>query len=123
MNGYFWKVRFVPRNSPKLVDRTGYLSVATTDPHAMTVYLSNHLTGDFLMTVFVHELGHCALYCFGLLDEIHRMVLPEYWVEMEEFMCNFLADFGLKIFKIAYRTLGYEAWKVIPSEFERYLVA
>lgn len=121
MNGDFWKVRFVPSNDPMLVDRTNILRVATTDPSTQTVYLSRRLHGDYLLTVFLHELGHCALYSFDLLDEIHRMVRPEYWIEMEEFICNFLADYGMRIFKISYRTLGYDAWKLIPSEFERYL--
>ncbi len=123
MNGYLWKVQFVDPNDSMLVDRTNRLTVATTDPSTHTVYLSNQLNGDFLMTVFIHELGHCALYCFDLLDRIHRMVYPEYWIEMEEFICNFLADYGLKMFKIAYKTLGYDAWKVIPSEFEKYIAA
>lgn len=121
MNGYFWKVRFVTNNDPMLVDRTNNLRVATTDPSTQTVYLSERLRGDYLLTVFLHELGHCALYSFDLLDDIHRMVRPEYWIEMEEFICNFLADYGMRIFKIAYRVLGYDAWKLIPSEFERYL--
>lgn len=71
------------------------------------------------MTVFIHELGHCALYSYGFLDYIHRMVLPEYWIDMEEFICNFLADYGLGIFKIAFKTMGYEAWKEIPKAFEQ----
>lgn len=123
MNGYSWKVRFVPHDSPMLVDRTGVLTVATTNPETRTIYLSDKLTGNFMVTVFLHELGHCALYCFGLLDDIHRMVLPKYWIEMEEFICNFLADFGYRVFQIAYQTFGYDAWKLIPSEFERYLSA
>lgn len=119
MNGYFWRVRFVDQNSPMLVDRTDTLTIATTDPKTKTVYLFNQLRGNWLMTVFIHELGHCALYSYGFLDYIHRMVLPEYWIDMEEFICNFLADYGLGIFKIAFKTMGYEAWKEIPKAFEQ----
>lgn len=119
MNGDFWKVIFVNGHSPMLVDRTGKLTVSTTDPKRMTVFISEKLEGDFLMTVFIHELGHCALYSYGLLEEIHRMVYPEYWVEMEEFICNFLADFGYNIYKTAFRILGYDAWRVIPIEYEK----
>lgn len=119
MNGYFWKVRFVPRNHPKLVDRTNTLTIGTTDPETLTVYLSEQLYADKLMTVFIHELGHCALYSFGFLERIHEMVYPENWIEMEEFICNFLADFGMRIFKIAFRILGYDAWRIIPYEFEK----
>lgn len=119
MNGYLWKIEFVIGNDPMLVDRTGDLKVATTDFSTLTVYLSEELYGDFLMTVFVHELGHCAMYSYGFLDEIHRMVYPEYWIDMEEFICNFLADYGLRIFRTAYRTMGYQGWKEIPRSFEK----
>lgn len=119
MNGDVWEVRFVSQNDLRLVDRTNTLTIATTDPKTKTIYLSERLRGNFLMTVFIHELGHCALYSFGLLDEIHKMTYPEYWVPMEEFICNFLADYGLKIFRIAYSKKGYEAWKTIPSAFEK----
>lgn len=121
MNGYSWKIRFVLHDSPMLVDRTGTLTVATTDPRTLTLYLSEELSGDFLMTVLIHELGHCALYSFGFLRRIKRMVLPEYRIEMEEFICNFLADYGFRIFKIAYQTLGYDAWKLIPGELEKFV--
>lgn len=121
MNGILWKIKIVPYKSRMLVDRTNKLTVATTDPTHKTVYLSEKLYGDFLMTVFLHELGHCALYSFDLLEEIHRMTYPEYWIDMEEFICNFLADFGFQIFKIAFSTMGYEAWKLIPLAFEKKL--
>lgn len=119
MNGYLWKVRFVDHNIPELVDRTDTLRVATTNPKTLTVSLSEELKGDFLMTVFIHELGHCALWSFGLMQKIHKMVLPEYWIDMEEFICNFLADYGFQVFKIAYKTMGYEGWKKIPEAFEK----
>lgn len=73
------------------------------------------------MTVFIHELGHCALWSFGFLDYIRYMVYPEYQIEMEEFICNFLADFGMRIFRVAFKTMGYDAWKVIPQAFEQYV--
>lgn len=123
MNGDIWKVIFVNGRNPMLVDRTNKLTVATTDPSTRIVYLSKRLDGDFLMTVFIHELGHCALYSYNLLDEIHRMVLPEYWIDMEEFICNFLADFGYNIYKTAFRILGHDAWRLIPVEFEKRMIA
>lgn len=123
MNGYLWKIRFVNPDDPELVDRTNILRVATTNPKDLVINLSNQLRGDFLMTVLVHELGHCALWSFGLLREIHRMTYPEYWIDMEEYFCNFLADYGLKVFKIAYKTIGYDAWKKIPPALEHVLSA
>ena len=119
MNGYLWKVRFVRHNHPMLVDRTNRLTVGTTDPKTKTIYLSEELFGEFLMTVFIHELGHCALYSFGFLQKIRDMVYPDRWIDMEEFICNFLADYGMRIFYTAFATMGYDAWKMIPLEFEK----
>lgn len=119
MNGYFWKVRFVEAYDPMLMDRTGKWAVATTDPENHTVFLSNSLHGDFLIKVLIHELGHCALFSFNLLDELHRMVKPEYWIEAEEWACNLLADYGFVIFSTAFDILGYQALELIPESFER----
>ena len=121
MNGDSWQVKFVDPHNPSLVDRTGRLRVATTDPNTWTVYLSNNLKGDFLMTVMIHELGHCAMYSFGLLYEIHKMVRHEFWIDAEEWICNFIADYGMQIFKIAYGILGSKAWDILPKELERVL--
>lgn len=121
MNGYLWHVKWVDSNNPMLVDRQNILTVATTDVDNLTVYLSRKLQGDFLMRVLLHELGHCALYSFHLLDDIHEMVRPEYWIRAEETICNIIADHGLQIFKIAFGVLGYDAWKIVPEGLEKIL--
>lgn len=114
MNGYLWRVKFVPYNSPMLVDRTDRYRVATTHPNRYCVYLSEDLSGPFLIRVFTHELAHCALFSFHLLSDIHRMVDPYYWVEMEEWVCNLIADYGLFIFSIVYSVFGEKAIATVP---------
>lgn len=122
MNGDIWHVEIVDPRNPKLVDRTHALRVATTDPKDFTVYLSKDLSGQFLMRVFTHELGHCVMYSYGLIDEIHRMTYPEYWIDAEEWVCNFLADYGYRVFQIAYSILrDYNAWMYVPGELERFV--
>lgn len=121
MNGYSWKAIFVRPNDPMLVDRTGTLTVATTDPSTLTIYISNAIHGSFLTRVMIHELGHCAIYSFNLLDDIHRMVYPDMWVEAEEWVCNFIADYGLAIFNSAYDILGLGALNLVPLEIERFI--
>lgn len=119
MGDILWRVVFVSPDSQELVDRTGHHTVATTDPSSHRVCLSNELRGSFLLRVLVHELGHCAMISYELISEIHRMVLPEHWIEAEEWCCNLLADYGLKVFSIAFETLGYDAWQAIPKELEK----
>lgn len=119
LNGDLWRIVITNPHSSQLVDRTGRLTVATTDPLTRTIYMSEALTGDFFMHVLIHELGHCAIISFSLSDDIHRMVRPEYWIEAEEWVCNFIADYGEQLFKIAYRVVGDYAWRYIPGELER----
>lgn len=119
LNGRTWRVQYVEPYDLRLVDRTGTLCVATTDPKTNVVYLSDELEGDFLVRVLVHEIGHCALVSFNLMDDIHRLCRPDHWVEAEEWICNFIADYGLCIFKAAYAVLGDDAWIAVPYELER----
>lgn len=123
MNGYTWHIKFVNPTSPKLVDRTHELRVATTDPNDGCIYLSQDLKGDFLIRVLVHELGHCAMFSFGLIDQIHNVVYPECWIDAEEWICNFIADFGMTILDTAYTLIGnYEGALVfVPNEIEKML--
>lgn len=119
MNGDLWHVKTVDPHHPELMDRTGKLCLATTNPIEYCLYLSNRLSGTLFARVLIHELGHCAMVSFHLLDEIHRIVPPEYWIEAEEFICNFIADYGLKIFETGYRLFGEDALLHIPSEIEK----
>lgn len=118
MNGYLWTIEFIDPFSPELIDRTGEQRVATTDPLTHTVYLSNLLHGDFLQRVLLHELGHCVMISYGLLDEIHRMIIPKYWIEMEEWICNFIADYGKEVFRVAHSFLGDSASDEIEKTFK-----
>ena len=101
MNGYRWRVLFDSPYSPNFIDRTGKLCVATTDPRTRTIYLSNRLAGDFLHTVLIHELGHCALFSYNLLSDVHNAIPPQLWIEAEEWICNLLADYGEEMFEIS----------------------
>lgn len=119
MNGYLWHIAFVNPGSAKLVDRTGASTLATTDPTVMRIYISDNLSGQELETVLIHELGHAALFSYGLLPDIHKAVKRQYWMEAEEWVCNFIADYGMRIFSIAYEVMGEDAWMFIPYELDR----
>lgn len=110
-----WQLRVVNPGSNALIDRTGSLCLATTDPHTMTVCISNELSGDMLTRVLIHEMAHCAIWSYNMADDIHRMVKPEYWIKAEEWICNFIADYGYEIFKAAQDVLGSRAIVVIPD--------
>lgn len=97
INGDLWRPVTVDPGDPRLRDRTGSARIATTDPATRCVYLSRELRGPFLDRVLLHEAGHCAMVSYGLLESLHRMVPEESWVDVEEWACNFLANYGREV--------------------------
>ena len=106
LNGDIWMPVLVDPDDPRLTDRTGSTRIATTDPDTMCVYLSRDLKGGYLETVLLHEIGHCAMISYGILEDLHRMVPKESWVPVEEWTCNLIANYGLHIFHAASTALG-----------------
>lgn len=100
VNGRAWNVIFVDANDSVLVDRTGEIRVATTDPVTSCVYLSNRLSGEFLRHVLMHELGHVFMISYGMLNQLHSMTIPRYWIDVEEWICNLIADNATDILSI-----------------------
>lgn len=88
------------------IDRTGTSRLATTDPSTMCVYSSNWPRGLDLEVVSTHEVGHCAMYGYGLLDSLHAIILEDTWVDVEEWVCDYLADRGREIIHAADTALG-----------------
>lgn len=119
MNGDLWHVKSVDPYDDELVDRTGKLCVATTNPENRCVYLSDKLKGTMFARVLIHELGHCAMVSFDLLDQIHELVEPDKWIDAEEFICNIISDYGLQIFDTAYQMFGDDSLLYIPSMIEK----
>ena len=52
-----------------------------------------------MSTVLIHELGHCVIFSFNLQYDIHKVVKEDYWLEAEEWLCNFIAGYGRLIFE------------------------
>lgn len=119
MNGDLWHVRFTSSKNPILVDRTNTLTIAVTDPETMTIYISDNIRGRFLQRVLIHELGHALMYSYNLVSEIHRMCKRKYWITMEEFCANLMADYGNQVYSIAYSVIGNEAMYIVPYHLER----
>lgn len=123
LNGILWRVKIVPSTSKMLIDRTNTHTVATTDPLTRCVYLSEELSGDFRETVLLHELGHCVMFSFNLIDEIHSFVEPEKWIYAEEWTCNFIANYGKRMLGIVKETLEdideEDMWSSVSTALEK----
>ena len=119
MNGDLWRVRFVSSNDNALIDRTGSRTLGVSDYSTHIISIANNLHGELLNRVFIHELGHCVMFSYGLLSELHRMVKKRYWVDAEEFVCNILADYGQFVIGTARDVLGNQFTYVSPVGMER----
>lgn len=123
INGILWGVETVDPGSSYLIDRTHQYKLATTDPKTKCVYLSSELMQkgmeSLAQKVLIHELGHCVIFSYDLFEDIHRMVKPQYWIEAEEWICNFVADYGMMIFSIAKTVYSDDALHVVAKELER----
>lgn len=113
MNGIQWRVETVDPGSPYLVDRTHQYKLATTDPNTLCIYLSSDIPDNIYDRVLVHEIGHCVIFSYDLFDYLHEMTKPEYWIDMEEWVCNFLADYGLMALSVA------KSIHMVPMEMEK----
>ena len=119
MNGDLWRVQFVSSQDDVLIDRTGNRTLGVSDNSTHIISIANNLHGELLNRVFIHELGHCVMFSYGLLSELHRMVKKRYWVDAEEFVCNILADYSHFVIGTARDILGNKFTYVAPVGAER----
>ena len=102
LNGRVWKIFFVSPNDYRLIDRTGEFKFATTNSYTDEICLDRNLKENdkLLKTVLLHELGHASIFSYDLLSEIHHFVPEDRWIEAEEWICNFLADYSRELIQI-----------------------
>ena len=87
INGIEWSLVFVPSFSEYLQRSDGSYTIGMTDSNTNTVYICNKLHGDKLRHVICHEITHAI--CFS-----YDIYMP---IELEEKLCNFVADYGEEI--------------------------
>ena len=119
MKGDLWRVQVVPSQDDVLIDRTGSRTLGVSDYSTHIISIANNLHGELLNRVFIHELGHCVMFSYGLLPELHRMIKKRYWVDAEEFVCNILADYGQFVIRTTRDILGNQFTYVSPVGMER----
>ena len=101
LNQTLWKVYYISSSSAYLIDRTGKRKLATTDVKRKIIFIDCTLTGDTLFKVILHEISHAAIDSYGLLKDIYGAVNRSSWVNAEEWLCNYLYNYGLEIINSA----------------------
>lgn len=85
----------------------------------MTIYMSDALRGGMFDRVLIHEMAHCVIWSYGLFDEIRAFTRQDMQIEAEEWVCNFLADYGLEIYRDFKKVMGRDAIISVPIAMER----
>ena len=109
MNGYLWHCVLVRPNADILIDRTGARRIATTDARTRSIYISQSVDPGMRKRVILHELAHVAMLSYGLIPEVEQFTIPSEQITAEEWVCNFIADYGHEIFEIA--AALYALWR------------
>lgn len=95
LNGYPWHVMRVGRESPALIDRTGHMRLATTNPRTRLICVSEAVPRAQLEHVLTHEAAHACMVSYGLLPEVESFAFDH--VRAEEWACNLMADHAAEV--------------------------
>lgn len=106
VNGQVWRVVRVPVGDPRLVDRTGEPKLATTDPTARAVNLSEGIPAPLADQVALHEAAHVVASAHGMLPSLRAAVTPSSSVAAEEWAAKVMELHGLEAADLASRMLG-----------------
>lgn len=90
VNDNRWEVVYCNPLSDNLMRSDGSLTLGVTDNNTKCVYMNNHLSGAKHEHVLCHELTHVI--CFE-----YDVNIP---IELEERLCNFMADHAREIVNI-----------------------
>lgn len=105
-NGDVWRVIRVPAGDPRLVDRTGHRTVATTDPRDMAVYVHEGLVPPLLDRVVLHEVAHAISVSWGLLPDMRSKALRGDLTGVEEWTAQLVENHALEALESASEALG-----------------
>ena len=106
VNGKVWQVLQVAPDDPLLIDRTGSLRLATTDPDTRTIRISRSVIPPLLDMVMLHEATHAITISYGLTDSLRALMTWDLQVFMEEWSAELLEKHGIEAAVIASRALG-----------------
>lgn len=82
-----WRLEFCAPDSPNLLRSDNTPTIGVSDNSVKMVWIADNLSDYMCERVTCHELTHCI--CFE-----YNISLP---MELEEWLCNFMADHGREI--------------------------
>lgn len=106
VNGEVWLVNRVLPGDPSLIDRTGTIRSATTDPVTHVINVSSDVTPPLLDKVLLHEVAHAITVSYGLLLPLRATIPDNLWVLVEEWAVELLEKYSIEAIMITSESLG-----------------
>lgn len=106
IDGVLWRVVRVRPDDPRLTDRTGTRTVATTNPRTREICLSEALQPPFLDRVMLHEVSHAIALTYGLLGRLRGLLDQSAQVPVEEWAAGMVEGYGIEAAELASMALG-----------------
>lgn len=106
IGNHVWRVIRVAPGDPLLVDQTGAMRVATTDPVTRTIRISTDVMPPLLDRVFLHEATHAIMEDAGINDLLRRLPDDRLQVLAEESVAWLLETHAIPVVDAVSRSLG-----------------
>ncbi len=106
INGEVWTVRRVPPGDPLLVDRTGTLRIATTDPLSKSINIAGSVMPPLLDMVVLHEVTHAITDSHNLIYPLRMLIPPELWITVEEWSAELMEHHGIEAITLTSKILN-----------------
>lgn len=101
-----WRVARVAPGDPLLIDQTGTMRVATTDPVTRTIRISMDVMPPLFDQVFLHEAAHAIMEDAGVNDLLRQLPDDRQTVLAEETLAWFLETHAIEAIDAVSRSLG-----------------
>ena len=106
IGNHVWRVVRVNPGDPLLIDRTGVMRIATTDPSDRTIRISSDVMPPLFDQVYLHEAAHAAMVEAGITDLLSAATDDRQQVLAEELLAWFLENHAVQVVDAVSRSLG-----------------
>jgi len=109
IGSHVWRVVRVTPGDPLLMDRTGRMTIATTDPGSRTIRISMAVMPPLFDQVYLHEAAHAMMVEVGVPDYLSGVVGWREQVLAEELVAWFLESHAIQVIDAVSASLGRPA--------------
>lgn len=104
--GRVWRVVRVSPDDPLLMDRTGHMRIATTDPTTRTIRISREVLPPLFDQVYLHEASHAIMEDAGVNELLSQLPDERQQVLAEELLAWFLETHAIEVIDAVSSSLG-----------------